>query len=170
MKKISLMSLILVMVLMVGCGVKENSADTKTINIAFSKVGFDASPEEVTNTYGNPNKKEMEKGGGVSYTYSSDYLNKDGEITYFFDSTGKMAMVQWNYHFSSIDDGAETLDALRENIRNLHGEEDGKMVDDDSVSLHWNSPSIQIVYLNNASKFISCEYFNPDFDGDPFDL
>ena len=135
------LALILCMVSFVGCGLNSK------IDIMFSKVGLDASLDDVIESYGESDEiKKDDITGNTVYSYPCDYSGQDGKVSFEFAEDGHMEKIEWKVECPSQNE-TEILSSLAEDLKDKYGKPEDQKTDtsDGSVqSYSWSKGEITI--------------------------
>lgn len=88
--------------------------------IPFSSLTFENTYDEMVEELGEPEETTVTYLGDT-YSYSKEYLKKDGHVRYTFDEDGKMASITWLFDSEDGEEVSALYADIHKQLENLHG-------------------------------------------------
>ena len=147
-----------------ACGKNDSieGSNNSKINVVFSKVGFDATIEDIKNVYGECNPEDISTGsdGHFEYKYECDYLGKDALVGFGFDSDEKLIIIRWNYH-GDPSDVAGAYEALYNDVVAEYGNPEQEQSGEIAM---WSEPNIMITNMKVfTNSILDCTFYSPEY-------
>ncbi len=145
---------------LIGCSFK------KMESCPFTTASWDYSVEQIEELEGEAIETYDSIYGGDTYTFSKEYLGKDGIIKYMFNEENELACIAWTYTSDSMSELDEVYSTILSDLEDTYGSseyddsqvgsagnvwrlKDGRIIT--SYMATADLSAIQIGYINKAA-------------------
>lgn len=101
---------------LIGCSFK------KMESCPFTTATWDYSVEQVEELEGESIETYASIYGGDTYTFSKEYLGKDGVIKYMFNEDNELACIAWTYTSDSMSELDEVYGTMISDLEDTYGD------------------------------------------------
>lgn len=101
---------------LIGCSFK------KMESCPFTTATWDYSVEQVEELEGESIETYASIYGGDTYTFSKEYLGKDGVIKYMFNEDNELACIAWTYTSDSMSELDEVYGTIISDLEDTYGD------------------------------------------------